>query len=81
MKTKIMMQVLSAALIIQIAFLPDFANAQADFYRGKTVTIMHGRSAGGSGEMRARAGRDQGGRDCVLRICLELQEAPITKRF
>lgn len=30
MKTKIIMQVLSAALIIQIAFLPDFANAQAD---------------------------------------------------
>ncbi len=24
---------------------------------------------------------DQKGRDCVLRICLEQQEAPITKRF
>jgi hypothetical protein len=60
-------------------FLPDFANAQADFYRGKTVTIIHGRSAGGSGEMRARAGRDQKGRDCVLRIGLETQEAAITK--
>jgi hypothetical protein len=69
MKTKIMMQVLSAALIIQIAFLPDFAVAQADFYRGKTVTIIHGRSVGGSGEMRARAARDQEGRDCVFRIC------------
>lgn len=31
--------------------------------------------------MRARAGRDQEGRDCVFRICLELQEAPTTKRF
>ena len=37
MKTKIMMQVLSAALIIQIAFLPDCANAQADFTEAKLL--------------------------------------------
>jgi hypothetical protein len=47
-------QVLSSALLIQIALLPDFADSQADFYRGKTITIIHGRSAGGSGDLRAR---------------------------
>jgi len=32
-----------------------FAFSQAPFYQGKTVTIIHGRSAGGSGEYRARS--------------------------
>src|SRR5262245_48349405 len=31
------------------------AFAQAPFYHGKTITIIHGRSAGGSGDYRARA--------------------------
>src|SRR5262244_2580703 len=31
------------------------AFAQAPFYQGKTITIIHGRSAGGSGDYRARA--------------------------
>ena len=35
-------------------FWLTFAFAQAPFYQGKTVTIIHGRSAGGSGDFRAR---------------------------
>src|SRR5262245_25109382 len=31
------------------------AFAQAPFYQGKTITIIHGRSAGGSGDYRTRA--------------------------
>jgi tripartite-type tricarboxylate transporter receptor subunit TctC len=35
--------------------LPDFLYSQSDFYRGKTITIIHGRSAGGAGDLRVRA--------------------------
>src|SRR5687768_430677 len=31
------------------------AYAQAPFYQGKTLTIVHGRDAGGSGDFRVRA--------------------------
>ena len=55
MNIKMMSGILSAALFIQLVLLPDFLYAQADFYRGKTITIIHGRSAGGSGDLRARA--------------------------
>lgn len=37
MKTKIMMQILSAALIIQIAFLPDFAMHRPTFTEAKLL--------------------------------------------
>ena len=55
MKTKIMTLILGSALLAQLVLLPDFLYLQSDFYRGKTITIIHGRSAGGSGDYRARA--------------------------
>jgi tripartite-type tricarboxylate transporter receptor subunit TctC len=55
MKIRIMPRILSSALLAQIFLLPDFLYSQSDFYKGKTVTLIHGRSAGGSGEYRARA--------------------------
>jgi len=42
-------------LLAQLVLLPDFLYSQSEFYRGKTITIIHGRSAGGSGDVRARA--------------------------
>ena len=47
---------LAAALLTHLALLPDFLYSQSDFYRGKTITIIHGRSAGGAGDVRARGG-------------------------
>jgi tripartite-type tricarboxylate transporter receptor subunit TctC len=35
--------------------LPTFALSQAPFYQGKTITIIQGRSPGGTGDMRVRA--------------------------
>src|SRR5262245_52006472 len=55
MTTKIMTLILGSALSTQLVLLPDFLYSQSDFYRGKTITIIHGRSAGGSGDYRARA--------------------------
>src|SRR4029453_9197834 len=55
MKIKIMLRILCSALLTQVGLLPDFVYSQSDFYRGKTITIIHGRSAGGSGEYRGRA--------------------------
>ena len=46
MKIKIMPRILCSALLIQLVLLPDFLYSQCDFYRGKTITIIHGRSAG-----------------------------------
>jgi tripartite-type tricarboxylate transporter receptor subunit TctC len=54
-KTKIMQGILCSALLTQLVLLPDFLYSQSDFYKGKTVTLIHGRSAGGSGEYRTRA--------------------------
>jgi tripartite-type tricarboxylate transporter receptor subunit TctC len=55
MKIKILARILCSALLTQLVFLPDFVYSQSDFYKGKTVTLVHGRSAGGSGEYRTRA--------------------------
>ena len=41
-------------LTLLIVF-PRLALAQAPFYQGKTVTIVQGRDAGGTGDMRVRA--------------------------
>ena len=43
------------ALLALILLISDSALAQAPFYQGKTLTIVHGRSAGGAGDLRARA--------------------------
>lgn len=42
-------------LVTGILFSSNSAFAQAPFYQGKTVTLVHGRSAGGSGDFRARS--------------------------
>jgi tripartite-type tricarboxylate transporter receptor subunit TctC len=54
-KTKIIARILSCAMLTQWIFLPDFLYAQSDFYRGKTIRIVHGRDAGGSGDLRVKA--------------------------
>jgi hypothetical protein len=55
MRIKMMPRILCTVLLTQLVLLPDFLYSQSDFYRGKTITLIHGRSAGGSGDFRARA--------------------------
>ena len=55
MKTRSLTWILCSALLIQLVLLPDFLYAQADFYKGKTIRIIHGRNAGGSGDLRVKA--------------------------
>lgn len=38
-----------------ICLFPDLAYCQAPFYQGKTITIIHGRDPGGTGDLRVRA--------------------------
>jgi tripartite-type tricarboxylate transporter receptor subunit TctC len=44
-----------ATLFTQLSVLPEDVLGQALFYQGKTITIIQGREAGGSGDMRVRA--------------------------
>src|SRR5262245_35274272 len=55
MDIKIMLRILCFAVISQLVLLPDFLYSQSDFYRGKTLRIVHGRDAGGSGDPRVKA--------------------------
>ena len=43
------------AVICALLLCINAADAQTPFYLGKTLTIVHGRSAGGAGDLRARA--------------------------
>lgn len=43
------------AVLAVLVFQPDRAPAQAQFYRGKTLTVISGQEPGGSGEARLRA--------------------------
>jgi tripartite-type tricarboxylate transporter receptor subunit TctC len=43
------------AAVCALLLCATAANAQAPFYQGKTLTIVHGRSPGGSGDLRVRA--------------------------
>ena len=45
---------LSGGLALLVS-LPSSASAQAPFYQGKTITIIHGRDPGGTGDLRVRA--------------------------
>lgn len=54
-KTRLMPRLLCSAFLIQLVLLPGLLYAQADFYRGKTIRIVHGRDAGGSGDLRVKA--------------------------
>jgi tripartite-type tricarboxylate transporter receptor subunit TctC len=42
-------------LVLLIAALPAVLYAQADFYKGKNLTIIQGREPGGSGDLRTKA--------------------------
>lgn len=44
-----------AVLCTLIIFFSDSAFSQTSFYQGKTITLVHGRAAGRSGDFRARA--------------------------
>ena len=44
-----------AGFIFASMLSPLKAFSQAPFYQGKTITIIHGRAAGGSGDLRVRA--------------------------
>jgi hypothetical protein len=55
MKIKIIPRILCSALLTPLVMLADFVHAQSDFYRGKTITIIQGRNAGGTGDFRVRA--------------------------
>ncbi len=54
MDRKNLIGLLCSALLTQVFSLPDFLYAQAEFYKGKTIRIIHGRNAGGSGDLRVR---------------------------
>lgn len=41
--------------VLAVLFAPGALYAQADFYQGKTLTIIQGRDAGGTGDLRVRA--------------------------
>jgi tripartite-type tricarboxylate transporter receptor subunit TctC len=55
MNKKIIKGISSFAVLTQLLLLPGLLHAQADFYRGKTIRIVHGRDAGGSGDLRVKA--------------------------
>ena len=43
-------------LVVLLTFVfPIFAFSQAPFYQGKTITMIHGRDPGGTGDLRVRA--------------------------
>jgi len=47
---------LKRLILLSLILLPlSSAAAQSNFYQGKTLTIVHGRDAGGSGDLRVRA--------------------------
>src|SRR5262244_1819368 len=52
MEIKIITRILCFAVLSQLVLLPDFLYSQSDFYRGRTLRIVHGRDAGGSGDLR-----------------------------
>jgi tripartite-type tricarboxylate transporter receptor subunit TctC len=54
MKRNIITLIASAGFL-SVLVLPDVLYAQSDFYRGKTIRIVHGRDAGGSGDLRVKA--------------------------
>jgi tripartite-type tricarboxylate transporter receptor subunit TctC len=55
MKTRLVRRLLCSAVLAQLVLLPNLLYSQSDFYRGKTIRIVHGRDAGGSGDLRVKA--------------------------
>jgi tripartite-type tricarboxylate transporter receptor subunit TctC len=46
---------LPTALFVSVAFLPTHAHSQANFYEGKTITLIAFTAPGGSGDLRVKA--------------------------
>jgi len=55
MKFKCSLVTFSFALLAPLVFTPIWVYGQADFFQGKTIRIIHGRNAGGSGDLRVKA--------------------------
>jgi tripartite-type tricarboxylate transporter receptor subunit TctC len=55
MKLKYSVPAFLVIVFISLTVLPNPLFSQADFYRGKTVTIIQGRDPGGSGDLRVKA--------------------------
>src|SRR5512145_480287 len=55
MTFQIAMRTWSVALFGSLLFQPSVVFSQADFYKGKTIRIIHGRNPGGSGDLRVKA--------------------------
>jgi len=53
-RSGLLLKVLFVGLFMGL-FLPGYAFSQAPFYQGKTITIIQGRSPGGTGDLRVRA--------------------------
>lgn len=55
MRTKCLVKAILIALFAHLIVLPGALFSQADFFQGKTITIVQGRDPGGTGDMRVRA--------------------------
>jgi tripartite-type tricarboxylate transporter receptor subunit TctC len=55
MKVRISLAYLASALAALVFSIPSAAFGQSNFYQGKTIRIVQGRNAGGSGDLRVRA--------------------------
>ena len=55
MKTESLSRILCSAVFIQLVLQSSLLHAQNDFYKGKTIRIVQGRNAGGSGDLRVKA--------------------------
>ncbi|HEX2230470.1 MAG TPA: hypothetical protein VHM64_25340 [Candidatus Binatia bacterium] len=55
MKIALAARLLCSTVLTSLLLLPKTGFSQSDFYRGKTIRIVHGRDAGGSGDLRVKA--------------------------
>jgi len=55
MRTPRLVKTLLLAVLAHFIALPGTLFSQSDFFKGKTITIVQGREAGGTGDMRVRA--------------------------
>ena len=54
MQTAVVLLIWVVAVVSQLSF-SEHACAQSAFYKGKTIRLIQGREAGGSGDIRSRA--------------------------
>jgi tripartite-type tricarboxylate transporter receptor subunit TctC len=55
MRTKCLVKAFCIVVLAHFIILPGTLFSQADFFKGKTITIVQGRDPGGTGDMRVRA--------------------------